>query len=136
MWLKFFHEFSYNSQFKKYNCQSTHSYNRNIWVDVPYYIIFHCSHTSVYFHLYSSTLIFRTPDYLISPNFWIISLDTWFFLTKHFQFTSDFSNFDISNFLISRTSFRIPSNKHLDTSKFYIELWKIRSQIHFYSFFY
>ena len=29
-----------NSQFKKYNCNSTHSYNRKIWVDIPSYIIF------------------------------------------------------------------------------------------------
>ena len=30
----------YNSQFKKYNCNSTHSYNRKIWVGIPSYIIF------------------------------------------------------------------------------------------------
>ena len=29
-----------NSQFKKYNCNSTHSYNRKIWVDIPSCIIF------------------------------------------------------------------------------------------------
>ena len=32
----------FNSQFKKYNCSSTHSYNRKIWVDIPFYIIFLC----------------------------------------------------------------------------------------------
>ena len=40
MRLKCLHELFYNSQFKKYNCNSTHSYNRNIWVDIPSYIIF------------------------------------------------------------------------------------------------
>ena len=37
------HEIFYNSQFKKYNCNSTHSYNRKIWVDIPSCIIFPCS---------------------------------------------------------------------------------------------
>ena len=32
----------YNSQFKKYNCNSTHSYNRKIWVNIPSYIVFPC----------------------------------------------------------------------------------------------
>ena len=36
------HEIFYNFQFKKYNCNSTHSYNRKIWVDIPSYIIFTC----------------------------------------------------------------------------------------------
>ena len=36
----FLREIFYNSQFKKYNCNSTHSYNRKIWVDIPSYIIF------------------------------------------------------------------------------------------------
>ena len=40
--LKFLHEIFYNSQFKKYNCNSTHSYNRKIWVDIPSFIIFLC----------------------------------------------------------------------------------------------
>ena len=43
MRLKFLHETFYNSQFKKYNCNSTHSYNREIWVDIPSYIIFPCT---------------------------------------------------------------------------------------------
>ena len=100
------HGFSYNSQFKKNNCQSTHSYSRNIWVAIPSYIIFPCSHVSVYLHLYSATLIFRTPDYLISPILCIISLGPWFFLTRHFQFTSDFSNFGFSNSPFSGASFQ------------------------------
>ena len=37
--LNILHEMFYNSQFKKYNCNS-HSYNRKILVDVPSYIIF------------------------------------------------------------------------------------------------
>ena len=41
--IKFLHEFFYNSQFKKFNCNSTHNYNRKIWVDIPSYIIFPCS---------------------------------------------------------------------------------------------
>ena len=32
------HEIFYNFQFKKYSCNSTHSYNRKIWVDTPYII--------------------------------------------------------------------------------------------------
>ena len=35
---KFFHEIFYNSQFKKYNCNSMHGYNRNTCVDIPFYI--------------------------------------------------------------------------------------------------
>ena len=38
-------EIFYNSQFKKYNCDSTHSYNRKIWVEIPSYIILPCSHS-------------------------------------------------------------------------------------------
>ena len=35
---------SCNLQFKKYNCNSTHIYNRKIWVGIPSYIIFPCSY--------------------------------------------------------------------------------------------
>ena len=37
--LKFLHKIFYNSQLKKYNCNSMHSYNRKIWVDIPSYVI-------------------------------------------------------------------------------------------------
>ena len=32
------HCIAYNSQFKKYTCNSTHGYNRKIWLDIPSYI--------------------------------------------------------------------------------------------------
>ena len=35
-------KFFANSQSKKYNCNSTHSCKRKIWVDIPSYIIFSC----------------------------------------------------------------------------------------------
>ena len=41
--LKFLHKMFYNSQFKKYNCNSTRSYNWKIWVGIPSYIKFPCT---------------------------------------------------------------------------------------------
>ena len=40
--LKCLHEIFYNSQFKKCKCNSTHSYNSKVQVDIPSYIIFPC----------------------------------------------------------------------------------------------
>ena len=34
--VKLLHEIFYNSEFKKYNCNTTHGYNENIWVDIPH----------------------------------------------------------------------------------------------------
>ena len=42
MQLEFLHDFFYNVQLKIYNCKSTDSKNRKIWVDIPAYIIFPC----------------------------------------------------------------------------------------------
>ena len=39
MQVKFLYDTFYNSQFKKYNFNFTHSYNRNIWFDMSFYII-------------------------------------------------------------------------------------------------
>ena len=39
--IKIFASIFYNSKFKKYNCNSTHIYNRNSQVGIPSYIIFH-----------------------------------------------------------------------------------------------
>ena len=35
---------------KKYNCNSTHSYNRKIWVDIPSYIVFPWTHITLIGH--------------------------------------------------------------------------------------
>ena len=32
---------------KKYNCNSTHSYNKKIWLDIPSYIVFPCTHITL-----------------------------------------------------------------------------------------
>ena len=40
--IKLLHETFYNSQFKKYNRNSTHSCSREIWADIPSYIKFPC----------------------------------------------------------------------------------------------
>ena len=54
------HEIFYNSQFKKYNCNSTHSYNRKIWVGIPYYIIFPClTWVKINFEWYEDAMVFR-----------------------------------------------------------------------------
>ena len=47
----------YNSQFKKYNCNSTDSYKRKIWLDYLSYIIFLC--VPLYFYAHMEV---RLPD--------------------------------------------------------------------------
>ena len=74
MGLKFLHEIFYNSQFKKYNCNSTHSYNRNT---IPSYIIFPCSTEQVTFfrkHFLVKEITEKKPNqYSLKLVEWLIS---------------------------------------------------------------
>ena len=58
MRLKFLHEIFYNSQFKKYNSNYLHSYNRTIWVDIPFNIIFPYTKTICFFSCSDGSNIF------------------------------------------------------------------------------
>ena len=51
----------YNLQFKKCNCNSTHSCNRKIWVDTPSYIIFPYYNHSRYILIRLSFIQYNLP---------------------------------------------------------------------------
>ena len=72
------HEIVYSSQFKKCNCNSTHSYNRKTWVDIPSYIDFH-SPTQVFYFIFCEIFIaWKVSKYGVvsGPYFFAFGLNT------------------------------------------------------------
>ena len=83
--LKYLHKIFYNSQFKKMNWNSTHSYNRNIWVDISSHIIFLC----LYKHSSKKMAeVSRDGFSLINWSSYLINFDQWLmFLSDNVKFS-------------------------------------------------